>query len=923
MVSPTQMRVNDRTERALFPPSLFNPEDIQTAADEPAGEGVLLTEVLSSDPKSTGALTNFRKNRRYLRPTVGRLAGLSQRGQVPLPQLQPPLSRRIRREKLASRLPKCVLLTLVATSIILPHPDSCVAQTEFQQLMREATGQGLTPTQILQRIRESGISRANARARLMEAGYNPALLDPYYDWLEQGEDIPSVPDQSFVRALEALGLLDEGVMPTGLDPISLQSSEDPLTLEEVPDESELQVFGLNLFRHATDQFEPLTAGPVDPDYRLGPRDELILIITGDVELAYTLEVTREGFVVIPDVGQVSVNGLTLEMLRDRLFDRLSEVYSGVRRAADATTRFDISLGRLRSNQVFVIGDVTRPGAYQVSSVATVMNALYAAGGPTEVGSFRSVVVHRSGLVAGRVDLYDYLLHGESGQDVRLEQGDVVFVPPLGSQVTLRGKVWRPAIYELKEEESLSDAIRFAGGLRPEAHVERVEIDRILPPPLRVPGQDRVLLDVNLAALDSAGSPPVSLNGGDIVTVHGVLDRMVGRVTIAGDVWRPGEYGFSPGMTVWELVRQADGLTPSAFRPVAHVRRRILETGATRLLRFSLDTDEAGQPLRDFPLEDLDQVRIFSVEVLRTTDSVRVFGEVREPGTFPLDEGATVEDLLLSAGGFTAAALPYETEVVRLREGLTRTDTLSDLFRIRVEDGIPHPLGETVYAVPPPDAEYDGVAHEFILQNRDRVFVRRLPGFVGKASVQVEGEVAFPGAYAFEDRRERLSSFIARAGGFTEDAYLEGARLVRDSIPVGIDLQEALRRPGGGRDVSLEPGDRLLVPTFDPTVLITGAVAFESRAVYTEGRGLGDFLDEAGGALREADLDRISVQYLNGSRAVTWKFLFFRRFPEVKPGSRIYVPRKPEESERDWDQFLTRTLSVTSTLLTILVALDRL
>ena len=371
---------------------------------------------------------------------------------------------------------------------VLTLPSEASARTQQVSV-------GLTDVQVLERLQQSGLTRQEVRTRLAQLGYDLALADPYFDRLE-------VTDDDFVGALQAMGLLrgdeDGGTLQRALPGlVDPPPPAVPPALEEQPDAA-LRVFGRSVFSSRTSQFEPVLMGPVDPGYRLGPGDELFLVLTGDVELAYTVEVTREGYVVIPDVGQVSVNGLTLEGLRSQLYDRLGRVYSGVRRGANATTLFDVSLGRLRMNQVFVIGDVVRPGAYQVSSVATVFNGLNLAGGPSDLGSFRNVIVRRSAAVAGEVDIYDYVIAGDASRDVRLEHGDIVFVPPVGVQVAIHGRVRRQAIYEVAEGEGLRDALRFAGGLEADAHLQRVQIDRVLPAAERTPGMDRVLLDVNLA-----------------------------------------------------------------------------------------------------------------------------------------------------------------------------------------------------------------------------------------------------------------------------------------------------------------------------------------------------------------------------------------------------------------------------------------
>ncbi|HZD05210.1 MAG TPA: SLBB domain-containing protein, partial [Longimicrobiales bacterium] len=439
------------------------------------------------------------------------------------------------------------------------------AQTAAQEVIRERTGQQLTQEQILQRLQRSGLTRSQVRNRLTQMGLDPTLADPYFDRLEArgaGAELPE-PRSEFIQALVRMGLLEPGtpvgLSPDSVTPGSLNVLRDSVTVpvdtalglrpDSMAPWSDLPIFGKTVFARRTSQFQPLLTGPVPPDYRLGPGDELSLVLTGDVELAYTLPVSREGTVVIPDVGQVVVNGLTLGDLEDRLYDRLGQVYSGVRRGPNATTRFQASLGRLRLNEVFVIGEVEYPGAYQVSSLATVLGALYQAGGPTPEGSFRSVRVRRGGEVVADIDLYEYLLAADTRSDIRLEQGDVVFVPLAGPRVSVRGAVPRSAVFELSASETLADLMGFVGGAEPEADLTRIRIYRILAPEERTEGRQRVLLDVDLPEI-LASDDVVPLNAGDAVLVPQIGTEQKDLVTIAGSVYRPGPFGLESGMTVW-------------------------------------------------------------------------------------------------------------------------------------------------------------------------------------------------------------------------------------------------------------------------------------------------------------------------------------------------------------------------------------
>lgn len=784
---------------------------------------------------------------------------------------------------------------------------------------------GVSQAQILDRLRQSGMTREQARQRLAQLGYDPALADTYFDQLESGGGgVASPADAQFAQALSEMGLLSVGVPgQAGAPPAPTEPGylTDPYVPPDTLPADTSGIFGREVFARSRTQFDPILSGPVDPGYPVGPGDQLLLVLTGDVQSAYTLQVARDGYVVIPDVGQVFVSGLTLEQLRDRLFERLGRVYSGIRRDASATTFFDVSLGRLRVSQVFVIGDVDRPGAYQVSGAASVFHALHRAGGPSELGSFRSVLVRRGGRIAGEVDLYDYLLRGDASRDVRLNQGDIVFVPPAGRQVSIQGRVRRPAIYEVKDGEGLRDAIAFAGGLEADAHVERIQIDRVLPPGERTPGVDRVVIDVELAQLMDASGPPIPLRDGDEVRVFATLAERRNRVALAGGVFRPGLYEYRPGMTVGDLVDRAGGLAENAYRSVAHVIRMVPETGREQLVRVSLETDAQGRRLQDFALQDRDSVVVFATDSLLVAEYVAVEGMVKNPGRYRLAEGMTVVDLILAAGGFVEGANTIDAEVARVNASADRRDTLALRTRVALGNAVPDPTR----TAPAGNGVASGLpqASEFALRHEDRVFVRRMPGFVVPQTVAISGEVLYPGPYAIQSRDERLSSLLARAGGVTDEGYLGGARLVRDSVLVGIDLEEALDNPGEEEDPILEPGDEIVVPAYDGTVLVQGAVAFESRVIYRDGRDLGDYLSEAGGALPEADLGRVSVLYPSGERATAHRTLWWRSYPRIEPGSTIIVPAEEQGRGTNWPALVTTSVSAMSALATLLLAINAL
>src|SRR5207249_293954 len=459
-----------------------------------------------------------------------------------------------------------------------PGAAQVPSAAQAQQMLQQNPGLGDV---LRQRIQQSGLTAEQVRARLQASGYPANLLDAY---LGGGAAAAGAqPGTLELAAIQALGLPPVGgaeALPVDTGFIRVRGGTMPRS----------RVFGVDAFRRTTTQFLPLLSGPVPPDYKLGAGDVLVLILTGDVELAYTLQVTREGFILIPQVGQVFVSNLTLDQLRDVLYTRLGRVYSGVKRAPNASTRFDISVANVRANQVYVVGEVGQPGAYQISSLGTVLTALYAAGGLTERANMRQVELQRLGKLVATLDLYDYLLRGDVRSDVRLQTGDVVFVPVHGTRAEVEGAVTRPAIYELKAGETVVDLVHAAGGFRPDAQLKRLAVYRLLPVANRSPGSPpRAVIDIPLTPLppgkgDGGGAPPgdpplpvtmpsMALEDGDSVVVDAVAP-LAGQyyVAITGMIRKPGIYPWRDGMTLRELVLLGRGPTVGADLREAEVAR---------------------------------------------------------------------------------------------------------------------------------------------------------------------------------------------------------------------------------------------------------------------------------------------------------------------------------------------------------------
>jgi protein involved in polysaccharide export with SLBB domain len=713
---------------------------------------------------------------------------------------------------------------------------------------------------------------------------------------------------------------------------------DDLEVEGLP------VFGKSFFEPtASLQFDQLENGAVGADYRLGPGDEIILLITGDVELNYQFDVNRSGMILIPDVGQVSVSGLTISDLESRLYDRLGAVYSGISRGGDATTRFNVSLGDLRTIAVYVSGEVERPNRYPLTAVATLLEALYAAGGPTDIGSLRRVRVERGETSLGEFDLYSYFVDGSASGDIRLENGDLVFVPPAESQVSLTGAVRREAVFEMLGGETASDLLKFGGGLDPDA-MQIGTVHRMLPPEARTVGFQHVILDFPTG--EEAEQERVNsfeMFPGDSITIRRMgdpyileceeeeegpslepepLEECTSRqlppnfarnwAEVVGAVWSPGIYQVTPGQTLSDLLESAGGIRPDGLQSIIHVSRMDQETGRRSLIRTEMGSADL------VTIAEFDQVTLFGQDSLLIADSVSIFGPVLKPGRYPYHHEMTAEDLILQAGGFQNGAIPWQVEVVRPTLG--NPNSLSESTVLSLSSELPYPNLSVAW---PEESDLPSItAEDFPLQAQTEVYIRWLPNYQDVRHVNITGEVSRPGEYVLQSPEEKLTSIIERAGGITENAYPEGGRVTRLGVPVGTDFVRALAG-NTEEDLVLADEDLINIPVYDATILIEGAVAFESRMRYREGMDLSEVVENAGGYIYDADAGRVSVEYMNGQRETVKKILWvFKNSPTIRPGSRVTVPLKSQApgSGFDWNQALSATLATISAFSTIYIAL---
>lgn len=652
----------------------------------------------------------------------------------------------------------------------------------------------------------------------------------------------------------------------------------------------LKQFGYEFFRTEAG-FHPDPLAPVGPDYIVGPGDSLRIDIWGNIEGNYQVTVDRNGEIVIPRVGVINLWGQTFSEARETIHRQISKYFSNF--------ELNVTMGAIRSIQIFLVGEVDAPGSYQVSSLSTVLTALSSAGGPTGSGSLRDVRLLRGGRHVATLDLYDFFLRGDKSNDVRLQSGDTIFVPTVGPLVAVAGNVRRPAIYELKDESNLREVLVLAGGVVPTAYLQKVQV-------VRVEAHDRkIVLDVDLSP-----SSPRDFTGFDLAVRD--RDRITvspislggGFVRLKGYVVRPGDYQLIQGMRLADLILPYDNLLPEFFPGLAQIVRITPPEFRPEILTVELDKALRGDPAHNILLQEYDEIRLFSRKEMEEVPEVVVTGAVLVPGSYQLLDNMTVKDVVAMAGNVRRRAFLSEAEITRFVPG--ERQTLTERILINLEKALQGDPG-----------------HNLLLHVDDHLFIRSIPDFGDRMIVELKGEVLFPGSYAIH-KGEPLSSVIERAGGFTEEAYLRGAFFTRESLKetqrqrlnqlIQEQEQEILRistamaqravsdeemaaaqeilasrtallenlkaAPVQGRmvvrlaalerftgslhDVELMDGDVLTVPKNPQSVSVLGQVYNPVSLAYQPGRTVGYYLSQVGGAKRDANTKEMFIVRADGT-----------------------------------------------------------
>ena len=671
--------------------------------------------------------------------------------------------------------------------------------------------------------------------------------------------------------------------------------EDHPTTEDLARED--QVFGRNIFNTRNLTFEPSVNLATPANYRLGPGDEVIIDIWGASQNTIRQQISPEGTINIQKIGPVNLSGMTVSAANDYLKGALNKIYNGLNNTTDPTSDIRLTLGNIRTIQINVMGEVVQPGTYALSSFSTVFHALYRAGGVSDIGSLRNVQLVRNGKNIATIDVYEFIMKGNTQDDIRLQEGDVVIVPAYDVLVKISGKVKRPMRFEMKKDENLATLIKYAGGFEADAYTRS----------LRVVRQNGEEYEVN--TVKDMDYSIYTMRNGDVVTAEAILNRFTNKLEIRGAVYRPGIYQLSGKLnTIRELVNEAQGLTGDAFlnRAVLYRQREDLTSEVVQIdIKSIMDGTSPN-----LALMKNDILYIPSIHDLEDRGNVTVHGEVAQPDSYPYADNMTLEDLIIQAGGLKEAASTVRIDVSRRIKNPRSTadnDTIGQMYTFSLKDGF----------------VIDGQPG-FILQPYDEVYVRRSPGYQAQQNVVIDGEILFGGNYAMTNREERLSDLVNKAGGPTSLAYLRGAKLTRvasagekkrmgdvirlmsrqlgeamidslgigveDTFTVGIDLEKALTNPKGSADLVLREGDVVFIPKNTNTVTINGAVMVPNTVSYMKGKDVDYYLNQAGGYSDNARKSKKFIVYMNGQ--VTKVKGSGKK--QIEPGCEIIVPSKAKK-----------------------------
>ena len=737
---------------------------------------------------------------------------------------------------------------------------------------------------------------------------------------------------------------------------------------EVFREVDSDIFGYDVFMGNTFlSFQSNLNIPTPNDYVIGAGDRLFIDIYGQSENYYQVEVSPEGYAILENVGPVNLNGLSLKDAKTRLISRLNKIYLGINKNL---TFVNISVGIPRALRVNIVGEVNLPGTYNFSAFNTMYNAIYIAGGITENATLREIKLYRDNKLINTVDVYKYLTKGDGTSNIRLENNDLIVVGPYTNRVIIEGSVKKPGKFEIKDGESLSDLLFYAGGLSENAFKKSIKLTRIIDDKYKI-------VDVNSDQFEF-----FQPKSGDKYVVDRIIEKYNNRVIIKGSVYRPGTFSISEeGMTIKDLINKAEGLKSDVFLNKAYITRTNSDYSTTNI---SLNLkDELNNPR--FKLKEEDIVNVLSINDLSEESYIEISGEVNSPGIFPYSKNLSLSDMILLADGFSDNATSKRVEINRrISNQDSNDDKISEILTFDLNKDLKG-LSNNTFKVNP----------------FDQIIIRKNPNFYIQQYARVEGEIMYPGKYAISSKSERISNLLKRAGGLKNFAYKKGATLIRltefaeiksdfdkkikslndlknkvsnkegvlteseilliqridkdlknldyqkndnknlgsyakterineivkrnsvsGDIPIskseaiGIDLESIIESPGSKSDLLLKEGDVIIVPKKLETVRLRGELLYPTTIRFLQGKSLKYYINSSGGFDSKAKRSGTYIVYANGDVARTKKFLFFNVYPKAEPGSEVIVPKKATKSPIAANQLLSFTTGLATLILAI-------
>ncbi|WP_304236041.1 SLBB domain-containing protein [Jiulongibacter sediminis] len=720
-----------------------------------------------------------------------------------------------------------VLFIMLSLTALAQSPVDIenVTDAQVEQFLKEAEERGLTEQEIEAAARLNGYSAQDI-----------AMIRERIERLKSGENTLNKETVSDGKR-EQLGEVAKR--------IDLQVDDST----EVGKKTE--VYGRSIFRNQNLTFEPNLRLPTPPNYTLGPDDELMIDITGYAFQHYDVKVSPEGTIQLESLSPFQVSGLTIEQAKAKIKDRLKLLFGGLR---NNSLGLDVTLGDVRSIQVNILGEIEKPGTYTLSAFSTPLNALYLSGGPTVNGSFRTIKVLRQNQLVQEVDLYQLLNSGQY-TNLLLKDGDVIFVPVAERKVELEGEVKRAMIYELKAEESLADAILYAGNFSEQAYTNSVKITRYT-------GKEKKLVTLGEEQFDD-----FLLKNGDHIFIGAVLDRVENQVEVLGAVFRPGTYALDEELkTVGDLIKIAEGLKEDAFKTRVILRRENDHLD-TEIITLNLMNSTDWE----IPLKREDILIIKSYSELREVRSVEIKGAIVEPGEYEFQENMSVNDLIFMAGGLADGAEKGNIEIARrVKEG--------DLFSKNVQ-------------ILPFDTNDDLISMELTLRPFDQVYVREIANYEKQQIVKIVGQVKYPGEYVIQNRGETIADLVTRAGGLLKGAYVEGAKFYKEGKLLALDLKNVLSSANKIGNLVLQEGDSLFIPKKMDYVFVKGQVLNPTIVAYDPAFEFNDYIAQAGGYTDSAYVRKAYVRYANGLTDRTRSFLGIKDRPSAARGMEIVVPTR--------------------------------